>query len=90
MEEIASLVGSVGFPIAMCLVIMYYWNTQFTTEMTRLSDTVSQLNIAINKLLTKLDKDNEQLNPKNPNINVTNSSKLIVLYRQGNPCPDLH
>lgn len=59
MEEIASLVGSVGFPIAMCLVIMYYWNTQFTTEMTRLSDTVSQLNIAINKLLTKLDKDNE-------------------------------
>lgn len=59
MEEIASLVGSVGFPIAMCLVIMYYWNTQFTTEMTRLSDTVSQLNIAINKLLTKLEKDNE-------------------------------
>lgn len=59
MEEIASLVGSVGFPIAMCLVIMYYWNTQFTSEMTRLSDTVSQLNIAINKLLTKLDKDNE-------------------------------
>lgn len=59
MEEIASLVGSVGFPIAMCLVIMYYWNTQFTTEMTRLSDTVSQLNIAINKLLTKLDKDDE-------------------------------
>lgn len=57
MEEIASLVGSVGFPIAMCLVIMYYWNTQFTSEMTRLSDTVSQLNIAINKLLTKLDKD---------------------------------
>lgn len=57
MEEIASLVGSVGFPIAMCLVIMYYWNTQFTSEMTRLSDTVSQLNIAINKLLTKLDQD---------------------------------
>lgn len=43
MSEIASLVGSVGFPIAMCLIIMYYWNNQYTSTMEDLKETISQL-----------------------------------------------
>lgn len=59
MNEIATLVTNVGFPIAMCLLIMYYWNNQFTKQMDKLTEVVSQLNIAVNKLLTKLDADDE-------------------------------
>lgn len=41
--EVMNLIGSVGFPIVMCLVIMYFWNNQYTNTMKELKDTISQL-----------------------------------------------
>lgn len=59
MNEIAALITNVGFPITMCLLIMYYWNHEFRKEMEKLSDTVSQLNITVNKLLIKMGVDED-------------------------------
>lgn len=41
--EVINLIGSVGFPIVMCLVIMYFWNNQYTNTMKELKDTISRL-----------------------------------------------
>lgn len=41
--DVMNLIGSVGFPIVMCLVIMYFWNNQYTNTMKELKDTISQL-----------------------------------------------
>lgn len=54
MGDVVSLISSVGFPIAMCLLIMYYWNVQFTKEMDGLKEAVSQLNVSIIKLVEKM------------------------------------
>ena len=43
LDEIMNLIGSVGFPIVMCLVIMYFWNNQYTNTMKELKDTISRL-----------------------------------------------
>lgn len=43
LAEIMNLIGSVGFPIVMCLVIMYFWNNQYTNTMKELEDTISRL-----------------------------------------------
>lgn len=43
LDEIMNLIGSVGFPIVMCLVIMYFWNNQYTNAMKELKDTISRL-----------------------------------------------
>lgn len=43
LAEIMNLIGSVGFPIVMCLVIMYFWNNQYTNAMKELKDTISRL-----------------------------------------------
>ena len=43
LAEIMNLIGSVGFPIVMCLVIMYFWNNQYTNTMKELKDTISRL-----------------------------------------------
>lgn len=43
LDEIMNLIGSAGFPIVMCLVIMYFWNNQYTNTMKELKDTISQL-----------------------------------------------
>lgn len=43
LAEIMNLIGSVGFPIVMCLVIMYFWNSQYTNTMKELKDTISRL-----------------------------------------------
>lgn len=66
MEEIVSYISSVGFPIVMCLVIMYYWNNQYTTTIESLKDTISQLatvvqanTLAITKLEAYFGKDDE-------------------------------
>ena len=42
-DEVMNLIGSVGFPIVMCLVIMYFWNNQYTNTMKELKDTISRL-----------------------------------------------
>lgn len=41
--EVMNLIGSVGFPIVMCLVIMFFWNNQYTNTMKELKDTISRL-----------------------------------------------
>lgn len=43
LAEIMNLIGSVGFPIVMCLVIIYFWNNQYTNTMKELKDTISRL-----------------------------------------------
>ena len=43
LDEIMNLIGSVGFPIVMCLVIMYFWNNQYTNTMKELKDAISRL-----------------------------------------------
>ena len=43
MTEIVNLIGSVGFPIAMCLIIMYFWNNQYSKTMQELRETISRL-----------------------------------------------
>lgn len=43
MTEIANMISSVGFPIAMCLIIMYFWNNQYAKTMQDLRETISRL-----------------------------------------------
>ena len=43
MTEIVNLIGSVGFPIVMCLLIMFFWNNQYSKTMQELRDTISRL-----------------------------------------------
>lgn len=43
MSEITNIISSVGFPIAMCLIIMYFWNNQYSKAMQELRETISRL-----------------------------------------------
>ena len=43
MTEIVNLIGSVGFPIVMCLLIMFFWNNQYSKTMQELRETISRL-----------------------------------------------
>ena len=43
MTEIVNMISSVGFPIAMCLIIMFFWNNQYSKTMQELRDTISRL-----------------------------------------------
>jgi hypothetical protein len=43
MTEIVNIISSVGFPIAMCLIIMYFWNNQYSKAMQELRETISRL-----------------------------------------------
>ena len=43
MTEIVNMISSVGFPIAMCLIIMYFWNNQYSKAMQELRETISRL-----------------------------------------------
>ena len=43
MTEIVHMISSVGFPIVMCLIIMYFWNNQYAKTMQELRETISRL-----------------------------------------------
>ena len=43
MNDIVNMITSVGFPIAMCLIIMYFWNNQYSKTMQELRETISRL-----------------------------------------------
>lgn len=43
MDGFVNLISNVGFPIAMCLIIMYYWNNQYNKTIDELKETVSRL-----------------------------------------------
>lgn len=61
MDGFVNLISNVGFPIAMCLIIMYYWNNQynktideFKVTVSRLTDVVAQNTQAINLLRSEI------------------------------------
>ena len=41
--DIINVISTVGFPIVMCLVIMYYWNNQYSKTISELKGTISRL-----------------------------------------------
>lgn len=41
--DIVTAITTVGFPIVMCLVIMYYWNNQYSKTISELKGTISRL-----------------------------------------------
>ena len=43
MNEVVNMITSVGFPIMMCLLIMFFWNNQYSKTMKELRDTISRL-----------------------------------------------
>ena len=47
MENVVSIISTTGFPIAMCLIIMYYWQTQYKQTIESLQETVSQLTTVV-------------------------------------------
>lgn len=42
-NEVLNMITSVGFPIFMCLLIMFFWNNQYSKTMKELRDTISRL-----------------------------------------------
>lgn len=54
MDSIVALISNVGFPIAMCLLIMHYWNGQYTRTIEELKTTVSRLTDVVNSNTTVL------------------------------------
>lgn len=43
MQDIVNMISNVGFPIAMCLIIMHYWNNQYSKTIDELKSTISRL-----------------------------------------------
>lgn len=57
-STLTQIIGSLGFPIAMCGVLMWYLNKQeerHTTEITKLSESVENNTTAMNNLASKLE-----------------------------------
>lgn len=60
-NEIIQAIGSLGFPIAMCIALFWYMiqqNQAHKEEMNALKDAVNELQIAITKLSDKLGGNN--------------------------------
>ena len=58
-NEVVNMITSVGFPIFMCLIIMFFWNNQYSKTMKELRDTISRLTDVVadnNKALALLDQ----------------------------------
>lgn len=51
MDNIVNIISSVGFPIAMCLILMWYINTTQKELISKLAD----ISGAISRLITKVD-----------------------------------
>lgn len=60
MENITQIISSVGFPIAMCLLLFWYMKTQLEVhkeETSSLKDAINKLELAITTLVNKIGKD---------------------------------
>lgn len=64
--DVITAISTVGFPIIMCLVIMYYWNDQYSKtiselkgSISRLTDVVADNTKALALLEQRLGKDDE-------------------------------
>ena len=67
MEEIVTMISTVGFPIAMCLLLFWRMREQddkHATEISALTDTVNKNTAAIEKLCIYLGK--EETSNENP------------------------
>lgn len=65
-SDVITAISTVGFPIVMCLVIMYYWNNQYSKtiselkgSISRLTDVVADNTKALALLEQRLGKDDE-------------------------------
>ena len=59
MEEIVNIIGTTGFPIAMCLIVCYYVYTKDKShkeEIDKLSDAVNAQTMNIQRLIDKIDQ----------------------------------
>lgn len=59
MEQIASLIATTGFPIAMCLIVCYYVyikDKSHREEIDKLSDAVNKQTMSIQKLIDKIEQ----------------------------------
>ena len=57
MENIVSIISSVGFPIAMCLLLFWYMQKEsenHKTETQSLKDAINKLELAITTLVNKI------------------------------------
>ena len=57
MDDIVKIISSVGFPIAMCLLLFWYMKSQLEShkeETSSLKDAINKLELAITTLVTKL------------------------------------
>lgn len=60
MEEIMNLISSQGFPIAMCLILLYYVSNLQKThkeEMDKMSTAINNNTAVIQRLLDKMEGD---------------------------------
>ncbi len=58
MDNIVQIISSVGFPIAMCLLIFWYMQKEsenHKTETNSLKDAIQELKLAITTLINKLE-----------------------------------
>lgn len=61
-NAISTLIGSVGFPIVMCLMLFWYMKEQLADhkeETNALKDAINELKLAISTLTERLDHKNE-------------------------------
>ena len=62
-NEIAQIISTVGFPIAMCLVLLYEvekMNKSHKEETNSLKDALNNNTVVLEKILTKLDLDEKE------------------------------
>lgn len=62
-NEIAQTISTVGFPIAMCLVLLYEveeMNKSHKEETNSLKDALNNNTVVLEKILTKLDLDEKE------------------------------
>ena len=58
MENIVSIISSVGFPIAMCLILFWYMQKEsenHKTETNSLKEAIQDLKLAITTLINKME-----------------------------------
>lgn len=63
MNDIAQLISTVGFPIVMCLVLLYEMQEMSKShkeETSSLKDALNNNTIVLEKILTKLDLDEKE------------------------------
>lgn len=59
MEQIKSLISTIGFPITMCLIVCYYVyikDKSHKEEIDKLSDAVNKQTMNIQKLIDKIEQ----------------------------------